>query len=216
MKKYRNIVLSLVLLTVNLMLCGCMSEAAKNVDKKILELSQRKVDINTKQYIDEIHSLDSALSEKEHNSLQNYTQFESIEAEYMEIEDSLVHELEALIDALPSVSEIRLASETQILDAYEAFENAKEQVRARISNKSVLDEAMKRIEKIKEDCWIECETCHGSGIITCKKCKGKGSRLVKYTAANGKVFDVYAECYKTQQCDVCHGEGGIYDESRIQ
>ena len=212
MKKSRITVLFISLLIVCFTLCGCMSQAAQDVDDKIIELSKKAVEIDTKKYIDEIHTLDSALSEKEHDSLRHYAEFEAVEEKYNDLVQGMANEIEELITALPSTTEIRLASEEQILAARDALEDSPDQVRELVSNKSVLDKAIARMEQVKKECWVECETCGGKGYVKCKKCKGTGTWVVKYHAPNGRVMDVYSACSRTQTCTYCNGEGGTYIE----
>ena len=212
MKKIKILITLLTLLSLCFVLSACQSEQAKIVDEKILTLSTKEVSLEIGKDVYEIEELNKTLTEKEHNSLKNYSTFESIATEYRALEDKAVEEIEAKIKAIPSVESIKLSSEDVIDDASYAYSKATDEVKNRVTNVDVLSTAKERYEKVKADSWVACTTCGGDGRKSCSLCGGSGSRKVNHTTPNGKTWQVWADCATTQSCYSCNGLGGKYVE----
>lgn len=212
MRKKRVVSLLLAVITICLVFTGCQSEEAKNVDERIDELIKNEVSLKVGNEVTELNRLIQGFSEKEQKSLKNLESFESFAAQYKLLEDEAVQEIEAIINALPSLDEIKLDSEKEINAAAEAFNKATNEVKSRVSNKAVLDAVKEKIEEVKADSWVACSVCGGSGRVKCSICNGTGSKKAKYTTPNGKTWDVSQDCPTTQTCSACLGKGGSYVE----
>ena len=199
-----------IILMVILMMTGCQSGAVKDIDESILYLSKQKVSIASGEAIRMIREQMDALSPDDLASLENTAKFDSYCAEYMKLEDAAVAEIEAAIDALPAAKDIRLDSENKILKVESMLNGAPEFVKNRVKNADAVETKKAEMEKYKESCKTDCKTCGGDGKFPCALCGGRGSRKVDYQTPNGKVWQVYQDCAKWNDCSICGGAGYVY------
>lgn len=212
MKLNKTIAFLLATLIFAMFLTGCQSKAAKALDAQIDILTSDSVSLYDGKEVQSIQAQIDALSERERNSLEQLSAFETFAAEYQELEDNAVAEIESAIDALPAPDAVKLASEDAIDEAERLYKYTTDLVKARISNSDALEAVRNSLEEYKEKCKILCDTCGGDGKVLCSLCKGSGSRKVNHKTPNGKTWLVSQECYTTQMCSDCNGKGCHYIE----
>lgn len=211
-KKLRVLLTVLLCVCVVCILTACQTQRAEAVDNALRSLSKKSVTLKIEADLLEAEDLVSQLSDWEKNSLQYLNKLETIREEYDQLVVDSIADLQAKIDALPPVDQIHLDSEKVINAAKSAYDKANDAVLSQVTGAEKIQACVARLEKIKEDSWVRCETCGGDGKVICSLCGGRGSREVNHTTPNGKTWRVHQECKTTSTCSACKGKGGIYVE----
>lgn len=138
----KKLLLVLLVLALTFGLCGCKSEAAKEVDAMIAAIGE--VTLESKAAIDEIDAKIEALEEKDKNALDNTAMLDEAKAAYS---DLIVAEAQKKIDAIGKVT---LKSEDTIKEARDYYKGLMKDERLKVNTEN-LERAEKDFMQLKAD-----------------------------------------------------------------
>lgn len=138
----KKLLLALLILTLTFSLCGCKSEAAKEVDAMIAAIGE--VTLESKAAIDEIDAKVEALEEKDKKALDNIAMLDEAKEAYSTL---IVAEAQKKIDAIDKVT---LKSEDAIKEAREYLDSLPAKEKGMVSAFK-LEQAEKDFMQLKAD-----------------------------------------------------------------
>ena len=208
----KTLLLIVLCLSTVMLLCACHSERADQVDYRIKAMVKKGVSFKMESELIDLEEQVALLTDWERNAMEYYDDLVKYRADYDKFVQDKIVDLQAKLDALPALDQIRVASEKDINAAKSAYDSASDYVRSQVTGAEKLSAAVTKLEQVLKDAWQPCENCGGDGKTVCKLCNGKGSRQVNHTTPNGKTWRVSQECKTTSTCSACKGKGGVYVE----
>ena len=139
----KTVAIFMVLVTL-LGLCGCQNAAASVVEKTIEKLSSQELSLDTGKALKSLEEMLMKLPEEEREKLQNLEILDKLKAEYEKLEAAAIQKMEEQIAQLM----VEQLSEEQVEAARKALDKLPEEVREKISNVGVLEEAEKALNQM--------------------------------------------------------------------
>ena len=103
------------------------------------------------------------LTDWERNAMEYYDDLVKYRADYDKFVQDKITDLQAKLDALPALDQIRVASEKDINAAKSAYDSASDYVRSKVTGAEKLSAAVTKLEQVLKDAWQPCTNCGGDG-----------------------------------------------------
>lgn len=142
------IAIALVLVTL-VGLCGCQEAVTTVLEKAIDKLSQQEVSLEMGQKLKELKEDLLELTEEQREKLKNLEILDQMIAKYEQLEAAAIKKVEEQIAQLPQGEQIQEGSREAIEAARKAWQLLPEDVREKIQNIDVLEEAEKALDKLQ-------------------------------------------------------------------
>ena len=152
MKLNKKILLLIVLcLSTVMLLCACHSERADQVDYRIKAMVKKGVSFKMESELIDLEEQVALLTDWERNAMEYYDDLVKYRADYDKFVQDKIVDLQAKLDALPALDQIRVASEKDINAAKSAYDSASDYVRSQVTGAEKLSAAVAKLDQVLKD-----------------------------------------------------------------